>query len=67
MVPLYRSQKLREDHGKDMLGPKRRTHLYDYGAGRKSPSVQVLVEIVEVTGCCGHWLLTGEGKPYPER
>lgn len=56
---------LRDTCGKEFLGEKRRTQLYDYASGRRAPGVEILQAIVAATGCNGHWLLTGEGDPFP--
>jgi len=57
---------LREQYGMDILGEGRRPQLQRYTTGAKSPSAQVLVEIINKTGVDGHWLLTGEGLPHRE-
>lgn len=39
--------------------------ITDIKKGRiKTPGAEVLAQIVEGTGCCGTWLLTGEGEMF---
>lgn len=34
--------------------------------GHALPDTQSVRDLVDVLGCDGHWLLTGEGQPFPK-
>ena len=49
----------------EKCGIKNRSLLSELKAGRmKYPGADVLVKIVEGTGCSGSWLLTGKGEMF---
>ena len=48
----------------DRFGVNRETWRH-FWTGNSEPTLRMMEKVIRVTGCSGHWLLTGAGNPYP--